>query len=184
MVVRISARGCYGMGVPMGSRLCAAMAVGLALSACAAKPPPPPQWVRTDGQRLSDNSVLTQQLEIDLTVCQGDTQRTNLSSLTPVARNGCMAEKGYMLFAADQAEACPRTICSHRRPTASHSNARDARNGEACCAQASASGATITRPAVNARRGVPYRGEHRQAAKRAAADIEGHSTAAEVGQPG
>jgi hypothetical protein len=27
-------------------------------------------------------------------------------------------------------------------------------------------------------------GEHRQAAKRAAADIEGHSTAAEHGQPG
>ena len=34
------------------------------------------------------------------------------------------------------------------------------------------------------RRGVPHRGEHRQAAKRAAADIEGHSEAAEHGQPG
>jgi hypothetical protein len=105
------------------------MAIGLALSACAVKPPPPsPQWVRTDGQRLSDNPALTQQLEIDVTVCRGDTQRTNLSSLTPVetnkyswgldsrvegqrtnaawdAMNGCMAQKGYMLFAADQAEA-------------------------------------------------------------------------------
>jgi len=28
------------------------------------------------------------------------------------------------------------------------------------------------------------RGEHCQAAERAAADIEGHSTAAELGQPG
>jgi len=32
--------------------------------------------------------------------------------------------------------------------------------------------------------GVPDRGEHRQAAKRAAADIEGHSQAAKFGQPG
>jgi hypothetical protein len=31
------------------------------------------------------------------------------------------------------------------------------------------------------RRGVPDRGEHRQAAKRAAAYIEGHSEAAELG---
>jgi hypothetical protein len=35
-----------------------------------------------------------------------------------------------------------------------------------------------------ARRGIPYRGEHRQAAERAAADIEGRSEAAEHGQPG
>jgi hypothetical protein len=34
------------------------------------------------------------------------------------------------------------------------------------------------------RRGVPHRSEHRQAAKRTAADIEGHSAAAELGQPG
>jgi hypothetical protein len=34
------------------------------------------------------------------------------------------------------------------------------------------------------RRGVPYRGEHCQADKRAAADIEGHSEAAKFGQPG
>ena len=31
--------------------------------------------------------------------------------------------------------------------------------------------------------GIPYRGEYRQAAKRAAADIEGHSEAAKFGQP-
>jgi hypothetical protein len=34
------------------------------------------------------------------------------------------------------------------------------------------------------RRGVLDRGEHRQAAKRAAADIEGHSAAAEYGKLG
>jgi hypothetical protein len=31
---------------------------------------------------------------------------------------------------------------------------------------------------------IPHRLEHRQAAKRAAADIEGHSAAAELSQPG
>jgi hypothetical protein len=31
--------------------------------------------------------------------------------------------------------------------------------------------------------GIPYRGEHCQAAKRATADIEGHSEAAEYSQP-
>ena len=36
---------------------------------------------------------------------------------------------------------------------------------------------------THARRGVPYRGEHCQAAKRAAADIEGHSATAQFGQP-
>jgi hypothetical protein len=39
-----------------------------------------------------------------------------------------------------------------------------------------------SKPAI-ARRGVPYRGEHRKAAERAAADIEGHSAAAKFGQP-
>jgi hypothetical protein len=33
-------------------------------------------------------------------------------------------------------------------------------------------------PPAHPRRGIPDRGEHRQAAERAAADIEGHSTAA------
>jgi hypothetical protein len=39
----------------------------------------------------------------------------------------------------------------------------------------------ISGQSADARRGVPYRGEHRQAAERAAADIEGHSTAAKFG---
>jgi hypothetical protein len=36
---------------------------------------------------------------------------------------------------------------------------------------------------TDVRRGVPHRGEHRRAAKRAAADIEGHSAATELGEP-
>jgi hypothetical protein len=39
------------------------------------------------------------------------------------------------------------------------------------------------REAAHAGRGVPDRGEHRQAAKRAATDIEGHSATAKFGQP-
>src|SRR5271154_5968397 len=42
---------------------------------------------------------------------------------------------------------------------------------------------TISGQPTDARRGIPYPGEHRQAAKRAAADIEGHSTAAKFSQP-
>jgi hypothetical protein len=44
--------------------------------------------------------------------------------------------------------------------------------------------ATNVDEAAIARRGIPYRGEHRQAAERAAADLEGHSAAAKYGQPG
>jgi hypothetical protein len=42
----------------------------------------------------------------------------------------------------------------------------------------------IEREAAHAGRGVPNRGEHRQAAERAAADIEGHPAAAKFSQPG
>jgi hypothetical protein len=38
--------------------------------------------------------------------------------------------------------------------------------------------------AAIARRGIPYRSEHRQAAKRAGADFEGHSEAAQFCEPG
>jgi hypothetical protein len=40
----------------------------------------------------------------------------------------------------------------------------------------------MKRPAQ--RRGIPYRGEHCQATKRATADFERHSTAAKFGKPG
>jgi hypothetical protein len=43
--------------------------------------------------------------------------------------------------------------------------------------------AAVVDEATIARRGIPHRGEHCQIAKRAAADIEGHSAAAELGQP-
>jgi hypothetical protein len=45
-------------------------------------------------------------------------------------------------------------------------------------------GAALNCEAAHARRGVPYRGKHCQAAERAAADIEGHPAAAKFGQPG
>jgi hypothetical protein len=104
------------------------MAAGLALSTCAHAPPPPMLWVRTDGQRTADNPALAQQGEIDKTICAGDAQKANLTSLTPVevnryslglnnsveaertqatldAMKGCMAQKGYLLVPADQADA-------------------------------------------------------------------------------
>ena len=51
----------------MYSRVCVAMAAGLALSTCAHAPPPPMLWGRTDGQRTADNPALAQQGEIDKT---------------------------------------------------------------------------------------------------------------------
>jgi hypothetical protein len=44
--------------------------------------------------------------------------------------------------------------------------------------------ANCDRGAPRYRVSVPYRGEHRQAAERAAADVEGHPAAAELGEPG
>jgi hypothetical protein len=41
----------------------------------------------------------------------------------------------------------------------------------------------LKREAAHAGRGIPDRGEHRQAAKRATADIEGHSAAANSASP-
>jgi hypothetical protein len=93
------------------------------LAACATAPPPM-LWVRTDGQRATVNPVLASQAEIDRTVCLGERQKATLSGVTianggfaaalaaqergssadAVAR-GCMAEKGYLLVPADQADA-------------------------------------------------------------------------------
>jgi hypothetical protein len=123
----------------MASRLCgdwgpvrivvfSATAICLALVACAHASPPPMVWLRTDGQRMADNPALAQQGDIDKTICAGDAQKANLTSLTPVevnryslglnnnveaqrsqatadAMKGCMAQKGYLLVPADQAEA-------------------------------------------------------------------------------
>jgi hypothetical protein len=46
-----------------------------------------------------------------------------------------------------------------------------------------AAAADVDEAAV-ARRGISYRGEHRQATERAATDIEGHTTTAKFNQPG
>jgi hypothetical protein len=93
------------------------------LAACATAPPPM-LWVRTDGQKATENPVLASQGEIDRTVCLGERQKATLSGVTiangglaaamaaqergssadAVAR-GCMAEKGYLLVPADQADA-------------------------------------------------------------------------------
>ena len=117
-----------GMGVPLRNQVFLTMAACLALSACAHAPPPPMLWIRTDGQRTATNPALAQQGEIDKTICAGDAQKANLTSLTPVETNryswgldnrveaqrsqaqrdamkGCMAQKGYLLVPADQADA-------------------------------------------------------------------------------
>lgn len=86
--------------------------------------PPPPEWVRTDGQRTKGTAALEQQFEIDRTVCLGERQKASLSGVAVVngslgaalaaqdraasadaVARGCMAEKGYLLVPQDQAEA-------------------------------------------------------------------------------
>jgi hypothetical protein len=92
----------------------------VALAACATQPKL--IWLRTDGQRAGADPVLTQQFQIDKTVCLGQRERADLSGVTVTqgglvgvvaAQNranaadavaqGCMAEKGYVLVQEDQA---------------------------------------------------------------------------------
>lgn len=81
-------------------------------------------YVRLDGQRAASDPILAQQFEVDRTICSGEMQKANVSGVTfaggglagaiaaaersnavgQVAQ-GCMAQKGYLLVAADQAEA-------------------------------------------------------------------------------
>jgi hypothetical protein len=69
-----------------------------------------------DGQRIADNPTLAQQGESDKAICEGDAQ--GAPSSTPVetsppdqsmasmdSMQSCMAQKGYLYVAADQAEA-------------------------------------------------------------------------------
>jgi hypothetical protein len=105
------------------------MGFAVSLAACATPPPPVEMvWIRTDGQRIQGNTALYQQGEIDRTICEGEAQRANLTSLSPVetgrytygldpnvevqrrlasmdAIKGCMAQKGYLIAPADQADA-------------------------------------------------------------------------------
>jgi hypothetical protein len=79
-------------------------------------------FVRTDGQRAKDNPVLASQFEVDRTVCEGEAQKAGLTGSNvcfgdncfwqQMARNegkvgvmkGCMAQKGYLLVPAEEAE--------------------------------------------------------------------------------
>jgi len=73
---------------------------------------------------MSSDPVLAQQFQIDKTICLGDREKADLSGVTLAngmlasaiaAQNrsnaadavftGCMAQKGYMLVAADQVQA-------------------------------------------------------------------------------
>jgi len=102
------------------SKVFLAMAIGLALSACA----PHTIYLRADGQAPGNDPVLHQQFEMDRTVCQGELQKANVSGVTYTGGGligamalaersqsvdqvgqGCMAAKGYVLVREDQAAA-------------------------------------------------------------------------------
>ena len=96
--------------------------LGLAgfLAGCATAPQDPLVFIRTDGQEIRGNAALTQQAQVDSTICAGQTQQSAVgmpiiytgtglagalegaavnsqrqSALGDVAR-GCMAQKGYI----------------------------------------------------------------------------------------
>jgi hypothetical protein len=74
------------------------------------------KWVRTDGQSVFASTTLTQQFEIDRTICNGEIERARMAgpivggtmadrisagieqdrSAMIIAR-GCMAQRGYVL---------------------------------------------------------------------------------------
>jgi hypothetical protein len=94
----------------------------LSLLGCAAQPKQ--TFIRTDGQTSKVNPAVVQQFEIDKTVCEGETQKANLSgasycsgvvgcaaegasrgnAMQAVAK-GCMAQRGYVLVLEEEAEA-------------------------------------------------------------------------------
>jgi nicotinamide mononucleotide (NMN) deamidase PncC len=101
------------------------MLLVLGLSACASSEPRM-AWIRVDGQTLNGNPALSQQIEVDQTICSGEGAKAELNSSTPegsftgftgpTARQirakdgyevftGCMAAKGYVAVREDQAEA-------------------------------------------------------------------------------
>lgn len=106
----------------MRAILALAASAALLLSGCAQTPKM--LWVRADGMRLAENPGLRTQFELDTTSCLGERNKAALSGVTvsggglaglaaavdrsnaadTVAR-GCMAEKGYLLVAEDQAPA-------------------------------------------------------------------------------
>jgi hypothetical protein len=94
----------------------------LCLVGCAEQPKQ--VFIRTDGQAIRNNAVLTHQFEIDKTICAGDTQKANMSgtqfcrgamecAMADIARGeqmkdvakGCMAQKGYVMVLETESDA-------------------------------------------------------------------------------
>jgi hypothetical protein len=88
-----------------------------ALAGCAANT----AYIRTDGQDVAGDAVLVQQFEIDQTICMGEMQKANVSSMrfdrggrvgaaersntVGQIAQGCMAKKGYILVKENEAPA-------------------------------------------------------------------------------
>ena len=84
----------------------------LALAGCATKG----VFLLADGRLPSDDPLLKEQLEQDLTICNAEAQKLNLSgnsnSMGSISRNaavgqvgrGCMAEKGYVLVRKEEVD--------------------------------------------------------------------------------
>ena len=70
------------------------------------RPQPNMVWLRVDGQRGAGNPALAQQFEADQTACFGgapsDNERTQPAD---AAVKDCMAKRGYIQVAENQAEA-------------------------------------------------------------------------------
>ena len=84
----------------------------LALTGCATKG----VFLLADGRIPADDPLLKAQLEKDLTICNGEAQKANLSgnlaNVSSISRysavaqvgRGCMAEKGYVLVRKEDVE--------------------------------------------------------------------------------
>lgn len=98
------------------------LAIGSAMAGCAEKPKL--VAIRTDGQSIQGNAVLTHNYNTDKAICVGETQKANLSGVAvhggglaglavQIERQnavdsvmvGCMAQRGYALVKEEEAEA-------------------------------------------------------------------------------
>lgn len=77
--------------------------------------------VRTDGQSMAGNPLLAEAFRVDQSVCNGETQKANLSGMggyngglalaierqnaANQVMNGCLAQKGYVVVEKDKADA-------------------------------------------------------------------------------
>lgn len=116
-------------------RVLTAVAVTISAAGCAIAPQM--AVVRTDGQSIRENPKLQQALDIDRKVCEGETQKANLSGVTigggsvgalaaaierqESARTvmiGCMAQRGYVLVPQEQAAAALESYRQTQVPNA------------------------------------------------------------------